>query len=422
MKNLASPKKRTAAIFSALSCLLLILAMSSVSYAQTQETYEARREKAFELFKQTKYTEAIPIFEKLAVENPQDREVLEILGVLIVGNANNIQDPETKKKERLRARAMLLRAKELGANSALLLNTLDGLPADGSGGNASYSNKQEAEKAIREGEEAFMQGNMDKAIEAYQRALKADPTLYEAALYLGDAYKTKKEFDKAGEWYAKAIAINPERETAYRYWGTALYQQGKTKESGEKRMEAYLRDPYNRLAVNGFVEWANAAGVRLGHPRVDIPTSVSSTGEGTNITLDMSMLDDKKKDGSSAWMMYGIMRAGWSAGKEGKLSESFSKAYPNEKKYRHSLAEEVDALRMVLSSVETDLKEKKIKNLEPSLAALKKLNDAGLLESYILLARADEGIAEDYYPYFKNNADKVRRYVTEVVMAGGKLN
>lgn len=419
MNNLSPPEKKTAAIVSTLFCLALFFAMSSASFAQLQETYEARREKAFELFKQTKYTEAMPIFEKLATENPQDREVLETLGLLIAANANNIQDSEAKKKERIRARAILLRAKELGAKSTLLLTTLDTLPVDGSGGEVSYSNKKEAEKAIREGEEAFMQGNMDKAIEAYQRALKADPNLYEAALYLGDACKTKKEFDKAGEWYAKAIAIDPDRETAYRYWGTALFQQGKVKESGEKRMEAYIREPYNRRASNGLVEWANAAEVRIGHPRIDFPTNVTSTGEGTKITLDINMIDDKKNDGSIAWMRYGIMRAGWSTGKDGKLSERFSKAYPSEKKYRHSLAEEMEALKMVLSSLEKDLKENKIKNLDPSLAALKKLNDAGLLESYILLARADQGIAEDYYLYFKNNSDKVRRYVIEYVMTGG---
>jgi tetratricopeptide (TPR) repeat protein len=398
----------------------LFLFLSLPALVLAQDTYEARREKAFALFQQTKYTEAIPLFEKLAAENPQDREVIEILGILIVGNANNIKDPEAKKKERIRGRNMLLRAKELGANSALLLNTLEALPPDGSGGDFVFSNKKEAEKAIRDGEEAFMQGDMDKAIAAYQRALKADPYLYEAALYTGDAYKVKKEFDKAGEWYAKAIAIDPDRETGYRYWGTALFQQGKIKESGEKRMEAYIRAPYNRLAVNGFVEWGNAAGVRLGHPRIDIPSDVSSSGDGnTRITIDPSMLDDKKQDGSSAWMMYGLMRASWSTGKDGKLSESFSKAYPTEKKYRHSLAEEIFALKMVLSSLEEDIKKNKVKNLDPSLARLKRLNDDGLLEPYILLARADNGIAQDYYPYFQKNPDKVRRYVVEYVMTGG---
>ena len=115
-------------------------------------------------------------------------------------------------------------------------------------------------------------------------------------------------------------------------------------------------------------------------------------------------------------MMYGMARAGWPTGKDGKLSENFAKAYPNEKTYRHSLAEEVDALRMVI----TMLKEgKKVKQLEPSLARLVKLNEAGLLEPYILFARADRGIAQDFPEYRKANRDKLRRYLLEYVVKGG---
>src|SRR6185503_10491864 len=101
---------------------------------------------------------------------------------------------------------------------------------------------QAAEVAIREGEQAFMRGDMDKAIAAYRRALAADPHLYDAALYAGDAEFKKamnstdapfrsEHFDASGVWFAKAIAIDPNRETAYRYWGDALDAQGKTNEA-----------------------------------------------------------------------------------------------------------------------------------------------------------------------------------------------
>jgi hypothetical protein len=80
------------------------------------------------------------------------------------------------------------------------------------------------------------------------------------------------------------------------------------------------------------------------------------------------------------------------------------------------LAEEVDALRQVLSTATSD---KTVKNLNPSLAKLKKLDEAGLLEAYILLARPDEGIAQDHPPYLKQNREKLRRYVMEYVVTGG---
>jgi hypothetical protein len=80
------------------------------------------------------------------------------------------------------------------------------------------------------------------------------------------------------------------------------------------------------------------------------------------------------------------------------------------------LAEEVDALRSVLSTATTD---KRTKNLSPSLAKLKKLDDDGLLEAYILMARPDEGIAQDHPAYLKHNRDKLRRYVNEYVITNG---
>ena len=78
-----------------------------------------------------------------------------------------------------------------------------------------------------------------------------------------------------------------------------------------------------------------------------------------NITIDMSVLKGDSDDGSAAWMMYGIVRAGWMDKKEGGRSDKFAKAYPNESVYRHSLAEELDGMRAVLESVRVQKKEKR---------------------------------------------------------------
>ena len=82
----------------------------------------------------------------------------------------------------------------------------------------------------------------------------------------------------------------------------------------------------------------------------------------------------------------------------------------------NSLAEETDALRSVIAVATAD---KKTKTLSPSLAKLKKLDDLGLLEAYLLLARADEGLAKDYPAYLNGNRVKLRRYVVEYVLTGG---
>jgi hypothetical protein len=85
--------------------------------------------------------------------------------------------------------------------------------------------------------------------------------------------------------------------------------------------------------------------------------------------------------------------------------------------YRHSLKEEARALRIVAEIAAKDLKDGKVNTLDDSLKNLIKLNDAGLLEAYILFARPDQGISHDYDTYRKANRDKLRRYWLEVVIA-----
>ena len=62
---------------------------------------------------------------------------------------------------------------------------------------------------------------------------------------------------------------------------------------------------------------------------------------------------------------------------------------------------------------------KDVKNLDSSLAMLKKLNDAGLLESFVLFVRADAGMKQDYPAYRQNNRGKLKLYLAQYVMKNG---
>ncbi len=218
---------------------------------------------------------------------------------------------------------------------------------------------------------------------------------------------------KAGEWFAKAIAIDPNRETAYRYWADVLQRQGDAMAARDKYVEAYICEPNNRFAVSsGIVTWAKNQHITLAHPAVAIPAALSKDKDGkTIINIDPRMLDEKnKKDGSSAWIVYGAMRAAWSNGE-------FLKGNPNEKTYRHSLQEEAYAVREALNVI--DAKTRTSKDIDPSLAILLRLDQKGVLEAYILLARSDEGIVQDYAPYLRDHRDRLRAYVVDWVLEGG---
>ncbi|HEX6047014.1 MAG TPA: tetratricopeptide repeat protein [Pyrinomonadaceae bacterium] len=211
-----------------LTSVLLIFVFFSLASAQEGD---AERQRAFQLYKEGKFIEALPLFEKLAARYPQDASVFETYGLVMLGQTAYLKDAAARKEARKRGREILLQAQKLGADSALLKSMLDAVPPDG-GDDRGFSSKKEVDEAMREGETAFAKGDMPKALEAYQRALALDPTLYEAALYIGDVYFNTAEQKKASEWFGKAVSINPDRETAYRYWGDSLMRQGRATEAG----------------------------------------------------------------------------------------------------------------------------------------------------------------------------------------------
>jgi hypothetical protein len=54
--------------------------------------------------------------------------------------------------------------------------------------------------------------------------------------------------------------------------------------------------------------------------------------------------------------------------------------------------------------------------LNPQIATLIKIKGEGLLEAYILLARPDEGLAQDYAGYRNDHRDKLLQYMNEYVV------
>ncbi|HWT00880.1 MAG TPA: tetratricopeptide repeat protein [Pyrinomonadaceae bacterium] len=396
--------------------LLALLASSALrASAQNPDDFQSERARAIQLINERKFADALPALERLAASSQADGQVMYGLGIALLMTADGVKDAEAQRKARLRGRESLVRAQQMGVSDANLAMLIKSVKPDGN--LAGVSANKEANEAMRVASEAFSAKDYEKAAREYERAARLDPALYEAALYAGNTHYSLKSWDKAGEWFARAIAIDPEKETAHRYWADALMYAGKQEEARDRFFEAVIADPYSQLTWRGLSNWAERNKVTLAHPKIEIPTSVSSpSGGNVSITIDEKALKEDNADGSAAWMMYGLSRAVWPTGKDGKLSERFAKAYPNEKTYRHSLAEEADALRMVV----TMLKEgKKVKQLEPSLARLVKLEEAGLIEPYVLFARADRGIAQDFAEYRKANREKLRRYLLEYVIKGG---
>jgi tetratricopeptide (TPR) repeat protein len=383
----------------------LVLQVSSVR-AQASVAADQDRKAAIALYQQNRFEEALPLLENLILVYPDDLVLLEEVGTCLNSHAIGLSDPEARRQTRLRARKFFVHARDLGDNSNYLQSALEGIPEDGS--MTPYSNRAEVDSAMRSAEAAFGRGDFPGALAGYATVAQLDPTNNEAALFSGDVYFKQKDYDNSYIWFAKAVAIDPDRETAYRYWGDALDAAGKHVEAREKYIEAIVASPYQRIARTGLTQWADRNKLTLTQPQIDSPDAPSTNGNNTNITIDASTLG--KKDGTENWMLYSITRASW-------RGDEFKKHFPNEKEYRHSLDEESAALGMVADAVSKKVKQRE---LNPQIATLIKLKNEGLLESYILLSRPDQGIAQDYADYRKDHRDKLIQYMNEYVVPAAK--
>jgi tetratricopeptide (TPR) repeat protein len=392
--------------FTALPLVSMLLASLLLVQAQTPQELAELKAKVAELFASQQIDKALPLLEQLVKAEPNDPEFRVKLGFALIARTAVVAGVAEKKALNIRARESFIRARDLGSKEPVLDALIASVPTDGSNG-GSFSKQLEAEKFMRDAETFFAQGKLPEALGLYQKALALDPQLYEAALFSGDVYVAQEDFTQAEVWYLKAIAIDPRRETAYRYSATPLMKQKKYDLARDRYVEAYITEPYSKFAIAGISLWGQTLQISLSHPNIDIPVDVTYGDKGdVKINLKSSALTGAKDDGSYAWLLYGTTRTTWH-------KEAFAKTYPAEKKYRHSLAEEADAIRSVLAVIRKDTK---VQNPNTSLTMLKQLDEDGLLEAFILLARPDEGIAQDHAAYLDQNREKLRRYVLKYVI------
>ena len=368
----------------------LALGANAPAAAQKEEAKPADdRERAVALVAEHRSLEALPLLERLAKERPDDRLVREGLVIALVSQSVVVED-EQRPDILKRARSIILRLKETGELSPLMLVYLDTIPPDGKFPDASIN--KEVNRALRAAEAAFAKHDYPKAREGYGRVLALDPKSYHATLFMGDTYFADKDPGRAVTWFAKAAAIDPDKAVAYRYWGDALRDLGRAGEARDRYLEAVVAEPYARAPWISLADWAKRNGVTLSHPRV-LPDPPEPTGE---------------PDGTAHLPAYQATRDAWK-------KTRFKAEYPKAPAYRHTLREESEALRAVLTAARRDFDSGKIKALHPALQALDKLDREGLLDAYVLFARPDEGIDDDYLDYRARHRAALKRYLATYV-------
>ncbi|MFZ1083390.1 MAG: tetratricopeptide repeat protein [Terracidiphilus sp.] len=393
--------------------LFCLAVLTASAWAQEDEAAKANA-----LYQEHKMLEALPLYEDLAKAHPDQSLYFKRLADCLVAQATQLSDSSETKALVIRMRDAAKRAVELGETSEyvkMMANTDPDKPFNIVPTNAATALLAEAEKA-------YSAGDFNLALQKYAAAADADPKLYEAALYAGDTAYAQKDLKTASGWFARAIAIDPNRETAYRYWGDAIMKySGDPLSAKDKFIDAIVAEPYNRLAWQGITQWAELEKAVVLAPRIDRPEAPKVDPKNpntTNIQLNIGDLDEKKNPGGFAWMMYSMIRGSY-------RGDTFKQNFPDEKEYRHSLKEEDAALSIVASTAEgkvaTNIKAAKTKpkKLDESLHNLVELNDAGMLDCWILINGADQGIAQDYNAYRNEHRQLLHDYLDRFVVHGG---
>src|SRR6476619_3010241 len=117
------------------SIAILFLFLSSFclsSYAQADTDLTELKQKVAELTKQTRYTEALPLLEKIVAAEPKNSEMVFQLGFALVAQANATIETADRRAFRVRARNAFIKAKELGVREPVVEALIQSLPPDGS--------------------------------------------------------------------------------------------------------------------------------------------------------------------------------------------------------------------------------------------------------------------------------------------------
>lgn len=387
--------------------IFLAVATLGVAAGAAQEDEAAR---ANALWEAGKKLDALPLYEDLAKAHPKEWGYAERLAVALGAKAEQSSDPAEVKALITRERDTAKRAVQLGDPNYFvqMMTQLDpNAPITEAPGSPAQALQQAAEKA-------FSIGDFATALAKYSAAADADPKLYEAPLYAGDTAYSMKDLKTAARWFARAIVVDPNRETAYRYWGDALVRVGGDPVAARpKFLDAIVAEPYSKLAWLGIQQWAQREKAVVLAPKIDRPSGPvvdSKNPKNITINIDPGSTDDSKNPGSSSWMIYSLIRAGYQG-------DTFKKEFPNEKVYRHTLKEEDAAL----SGVVAVIKERKFKvdKLDESLRNLVTLSDAGMIDCWILINGADQGIAQDYDAYRNDHRKLLHDYLDRFVVHGG---
>ena len=328
---------------------------------KTDAQLDAEASQAATLYQQSKALEALPLYQDLNAHRPNRPFYLERIGMGYAARSAAAGSEDEKRADLKLALDAIKAAQAAGDNSDLAQIMVEKLSAALQAPEQPKTPLAPGRDTFNQAEVLFSKGDLAGSVALYKKSYEENPQFYPAPLFAGDAEYKLNHFDEAGIWFARAIAIDPDTETAHRYWADSLMKANKPDEARKQYIEAFIASPYQKAPRLSLRAYATATHQRYIAPPITLPPGPTAGKDGhINITINMPT-DGKSDPLSPVWLMYSMNSALWQG-------EKFKKEFPNEKQYRHSLAEEVDSIKMLLAGV----REQKIKDsdLTPTLRNL----------------------------------------------------
>lgn len=186
----------------------------------------------------------------------------------------------------------------------------------------------------------------------------------------------KHDCPLALERLQKAIAVDPDQETGHRYWGDALQAAADAQAALARDIDAVVAEPYNRKPWLGLAQWAQNNGARPSARTFPCRRCRSSRTRPARIRRCSRIKRPAPPGSPTAWT------APSGAGRRSR------RAFRGE-------------------------------DLPPLVA----LGQAGMLEPYVLINAADQGIAADYPAYRASHRQQLHACVERFLVqrdAGAK--
>jgi tetratricopeptide (TPR) repeat protein len=362
------------------------------------------RQEAVRLYKEHKLAEAAEWWQKVVVKYPGDMDAHEALGASLLNRAGLQADRNKKTSDRLLARAELVRAQELGNNSDLCRILLSTIPEDGS------EVRQPTNRTVSA---ILLQPAPAKrdleTVGEYAIVMEHEAGNYFLEVEIGIAYARLKQWDKAQEWYVRALQTAPDGSLVYGNWADMLISMGRMKEAREKLIQGLFISDNDWL----FRRWLAKNHLELKKIDIKVPYEYSTGKTGSILLVDPSWLG--KDDGRDAWLMYPRTRRLW------KNEKYFNQFHMNEfhmNGYRHSMAEEVDALSQVVAAFNESLAKGNVQEPDPDLMLLSRFQADGLLEAFVVLAERDldQDLSSEVLFFRIKHRDKLMEFADKYIV------